>query len=464
MTNRKLKQQLKKIWEQMPSLSQEREGYIYNRLMSRIKFERFNQQPQSFYYLTFQDFLRDLLHPWRIAQSFGAVALSLVLIAILSMGVVSAKLAKPGSAFYGVKITMERMPLVLPASIMSDQAKAEKEMALAQNRQKEIETAVRSQSNNKAKSKKIKAAVLELSRNIESAKERVEQISQNNTDEKMVIAAANSFKDSVSEIKKSLDAVAQKIAEAEIDSNASDNIKEAMQKASQAELSTLGVLIAVIDKNAEPPVAEETKGGEADEVNKVKEVNDEQVNDGSQINNNSQIKEEEIVNAEKESVESTGEEINPETINNDLEIVEPEEGGEVKDQIIKDLERAIAELERTLVPDKEAAADENQNTDQSQDLDQSQTQDQAIDEEKTDETVKAELEKAADIESAIQQEEKSEVVLNVAEVIEKEMLARQAAKQKALLQELIQGARQSLEAEDLPGALKNIEEARKLLE
>lgn len=438
MTEKELKKQLKRLHQLIPEPSQERMDFLRARLISRIKFERFNQKPQSFYYLTFQDFLRDLLHPWRIAQSFGAVALSLVLMAALGIGAVSANFAKPGGAFYGVKITMERMPLALPASIMSDQAKAEKEMALAQNRQKEIETAVRSQSNNKSKSKKIKAAAVELSRNIESAKERVEQISQNNADEQIVIAAANSLKDSIAEIKKSLDAVAQKIKDADIDSNTSDNIKDAMQKASQAELSTLGVLIAAVDKNTEPVAAKEEDGSEADKIN----VEEEAIA-GSQINNANL----ENINAEKEQQAIEDEkEVNPETVKSDLEIIEPAEGGEVKDQIIKDLENAIAELEKALAPDKEIIADENQN----------------INQEEISSNIEAE--KTAETESEAQeQDENSEVVLNVAEIIEKEMAERSAAKQKALLQELIQEARQSLEAEDLPGALKSIEEARQML-
>lgn len=457
MTNRKLKQQLKRLWEQMPSLSQEKEDYIRQRLMSRIKFEQFNQEPQSFYYLTFKDFIRDLLHPWRIAQSFGAVALSLVLIAALGIGAVSAQFAKPGDALYGVKITMERAPLVLPASIMSDQAKAEKEMALAQNRQKEIEAVVRSQSNSQAKSKKIKAAAVELSRNIESAKARVEQISQK-ADKQSVIAAANAFKDSVSEIKKSLDAVAQKIKDADIDSNASDNIKEIMQKASQAELSTLGVLIAtVVGKDSNDQVAQ---GNVQDQNIKSQEASD-------QV----EFKQEKIVNAEeqksaadKESADK-GTEFNPKIVQDASEIVQDASeiigteiindnpavaaGGEVKDQIIKDLEQAIAELEKSLVSDKKVIADKSQNTDQEEIVSDAKEADK-------NETAKVELQAQA-------QNKTSEVVLNVAEVIEKEMLARQAAKQKAFIMKLIDDARQSLEAEDLPGALANIEEARKIL-
>jgi hypothetical protein len=488
MTNRELKTQLKRLEQALPSLSIEEGNFIRQRLISRIKFYQFNQKPQNFYYLSFKEFVSFLFHPWRVARSFSVVTLGLILVVTLGIGTaVGANFAGPGDALYNLKISLERMPLVLPGPIMSEQAKAAREMELAHNRQNEIDSIIINTKDNKqAKSKKIKAAVVELSRNIEAAKARVEKISQTG-EQKIVVQAANTLRENVADIKKSLDKVAKIIKDTEIDGNMSKDIDFAVQQASQAELSTLGVLIGAVSEDSaetadgDPEVSislptlvqtpEAVVGEEADVDRAKKAALEKEVQAQEQVGDQlEQPRQEAVAEAgtmEDKDVNSHKEEIGmlitkpdvPE-VDYSVEPLLPDKLEQkaaqntdqtIKDQIVKDLEQAILDLEADLTEQDTGVkqVEPAENLEAPEQKEQAGSKDQGANQNKEENVGNDSI--------------GNDVVLNVEEVIAQEILDRQTEQKKLRLQELVDEARKSLEIGDLAASLEAVKQARELL-
>jgi len=461
MTNRQLKKQLHALEQEIPSLSKEDASILEQRLISRIKFYQFSQEKQSFGTLVFNEFFSLVFHPWRLAKTFGTVTAIFLMVVTLSVGsALGASFAGgPGEAFYEFKIAVQKMPLVLPPAIMSDQKKAEKELELAHNRKEEMEQIIISQENNQQKSKKIQQVAKELSKNIDSAQKRVEKISQNEQEQEQIVKIVNSVKDNVSEIKKSIDEVSKILEQGNIDGLAGQEIKQLSLKASKAELSTLGVLIDIIENRQEQKEIELIKEGQErqeaqpskedletnlstsepkEEQKDQEENNKEQSELAVQDQNQNQTQEQE----QDLAIDANIAEVTP---NDQAAVDQTISNKEVKETIIESLEQNILSLEDDLSKATNIK-EQTQEPKESVELLETESLNQEPEENQESDLVA-----------------EDDVILNVEELLNQEIINKQKEEQKEQLEALVKQSKERLAQDDLKGALKAIQQAREML-
>jgi hypothetical protein len=193
--------------------------------------------------------------------------LILILITVACVGTaIGVNFIGPGEPLYQVKITLERIPITLP--VLSESDKVKKEMELAQNRQNEITTIINSEENGALKSQRITSVAKELVRNIKSAQNRVERISRASRESKEpqtgeAKKVANLVKDKISGINQNLQASSLVVQKEKINKSAQAELKKVNQSITQAELFTLGILLADSSK-----VLDKTQSGQEQEDEK----------------------------------------------------------------------------------------------------------------------------------------------------------------------------------------------------
>ena len=419
----------------------ERAVFLRARLLSRIRFYQFKQSKYSGMESGFI-FLRRFFAPARLANSFVAVSLVAFLVIGLSVGtVVAANFTDPGEALYGIKLTLERVPLVFP---IKEENKVRKELSLVLARQREIVTIMNSGDSSEIKSKKITQVAEQLSKNIESTQKRVQKISQEESESAVVMQAASSFKASVVDVQKSLNRASQVVTAESIDHNTSNTLQEVTQQASEAEFSALGVLIGVVSKPESPIIANDLQIAVGQEDSQsapsVEEVQSkstagtngtaDQENQSSNVvpnNQNSQINElaeETVLSITLPTVEqeiSESQAATPVNILTSEVLPVDSERLIIKSEVVQDLKKTIDELERQILSLINQASEE------------------------------------ADNSTAVEAPTASpEVILNV-----NHLLDRQALSSKILA--LLKNAREKVAKDDLNSALQDVDNARQLI-
>ncbi|MBI4359598.1 MAG: hypothetical protein HY564_00700 [Candidatus Jacksonbacteria bacterium] len=414
-----IKQQLAGLKNDVPKSA--RFLFFREKLMGKIAFHQFNEQQNSS--ITFYVFVKNFFNPRQMAYS--AVAVFCLIVIGVGARVIPSYGANPGGPLYNARVMMERMPLV----VLSDQGKVTKEVELAKKRQDEVKEILASGARVSDKSKKIESVVKHLARNVEETQKQISELGKNKNAKQKTRAAAAVAKESVADIKKSLEGVKIAVSAGQLTESANVEAQKVSLQIAYAELTTLGILIDTVEgkDSIKVPVENAVKENEPSESEEESVLPQDAAEENESVSNFS-------------APPTPSAEVSDKTTDKPKEIMMTEVNADqtnedvFKEEVRHDLEESITALEKA-IQDMEAVELEevSENAENTEDIPENSSLNQ-------------------------------EVVLNVSEIIDKEQGARERAKKISDIKSLLAEAKKELANGSFKSAWEFIKDAQKLKE